>query len=94
MGLHLRVCLDLYQYRTLSFGKRTLVRPGTLGGRDVLRLSLLVEVGVIPVEGQQLLMGAGLNNTTVFEDDDAIEVEEGEDAVGDDDGGLLLKILI
>lgn len=51
----------------------------------------LVEVGVTAVRPcQQLLMSTFLNDVALVEDEDAVGVFDGGEAVGDDDGGAVL----
>jgi len=59
---------------------RGLVRKETLG--------LLPDHGrVVPVLPDQLLVGAGLGDAAIFQDDDAVGAHDGGEAVGDDEGG-------
>src|SRR5207248_7105153 len=45
------------------------------------------EVGVAAAQGQQLLVGSGLDNAAVVEDDDAVGARGGGETVGHDEGG-------
>ncbi len=55
-------------------------------------LLLFEEEGIIAVEGEEFGVGSGLDDLPIFQNDDAVEIEEREDAVGDDDGGAALEI--
>jgi hypothetical protein len=50
-------------------------------------LLLLVEAGVVAVEGQQLVVAAQFDDSAAVEHGDLVGIAHGGDAVGDEDGG-------
>jgi hypothetical protein len=63
------------------------LRQNALG---VFLLLLVIEIGIIAVEGDQFLVGACLHDLSFFQDYDPVEIKKGKDPVGDDDGCLML----
>src|ERR1039458_1148897 len=59
----------------------------------LFQLLLVVEGGVVAVEGEQFVVGAVFDDVSVVEDGDAVGVAHGGDAVGDEDGGASLHEL-
>src|ERR1017187_9705712 len=63
------------------------------GFQLLFQLLLVVEGGVVAVEGEQFVVGAVFDDVSVVEDGDAVGVAHGGDAVGDEDGGASLHEL-
>src|SRR5918997_1559808 len=66
---------------------RNLARAGLLRSDHELRLG---EFGEAAALGDELVEGAGLDDTALVEDEDAVGVADGRQAVGDNENGAVL----
>ena len=68
-----------------QLASRPSLRRRRIGRRELARDELSVE----PALGEELLVRAAFGDAALVEDDDAVGVADGREAVGDDDGGAL-----